>query len=96
MNLSRSEMEIITSLVLSYFLASEIFGIARVTNKEEAGLVERNLVGEKLIFSIIQSNAAGFSFNEVVSDKIRASAGKLLIAKSIESLLHDLEKEINQ
>jgi hypothetical protein len=90
-----SEVEMITSLLMSYFFSAEIFVKANASKLNRTlGSVPNELLGETVTLSICKSKKQGFTFVHEVSESIKGSAGERVIACSIEDLLLIFEKKL--
>jgi hypothetical protein len=84
----KSEVELITSLLMSYFLSAAIFTKSKVAKENSnLGFVPRELLGESVILSICTNKNTGFTFEHQVPDSIKGNAGEVCIANSINNLL---------
>lgn len=90
-----SEVEMITSLLMSYFFSAEVFIKAKESRTNRSlGFVPSELIGEVVTLRICKSNQTGFTFEHEVSESIRGSVGERVIASSIEDLLLAFEKKL--
>jgi hypothetical protein len=86
--IAKSEVELITSLLMSYFLSAAIFTKSKVAKENgNLGFVPRELLGESVILSICANKNTGFTFEQQVPDSIKGNAGEVCIANSINNLL---------
>ena len=93
--LPKDDIELITSLLMSYFLSSDIF-VKSMSAKDanSLGFVPSELAGEKIKLSICKNIHTGYSFEQKVPNSIKGSAGELAIANSIINLLTEFEDSI--
>jgi hypothetical protein len=90
-----SEVEMITSLLMSYFFTAEIFQKSQdAKESDNLGFVPREMIGEVVTLSILKNKRTGFSFEQVVPDSIRGNVGEVAIASSIMDLLDDFEAKL--
>lgn len=90
-----SEVEMITSLLMSYFFSAEVFIKAKESkSNRNLGFVPSELIGEVVTLSVFKSRHTGFTFEHDVSESIRSSVGERVIACSIEGLLLAFEKKL--
>jgi hypothetical protein len=94
--LPKIEKEMITSLLMSYFLSAEIFvksQVAKETN--DLGFIPKELIGESVSLSICKNKLTGFTFEHSVPETIKGNAGEIAIANSITELLMDYEESLS-
>jgi hypothetical protein len=89
------EIELITSLLMSYFFSAEIFKKAELL-KSENGLnaVEKKLIGETVNLIINKDPNTGYSFQHIISSAIRDNTGEVVVASSVAGLLESYEKAL--
>lgn len=91
----KSEVELITSLLMSYFLSAEIFIKSKAAKEfNNLGFVSRELLGESVTLSICKNKNTGFTFEQQVPNTIKGSVGEISIANSITNLLTEYEESL--
>ena len=92
----QDEVEIITSLLMSYFFSAEIFKKSEEAKSAgELGFVPSELIGKVITLSICKSNTSGFTFEHEVPDTIKGCVGEKVIAESIRAQLTAFETSLS-
>lgn len=93
--MSKDDVEMITSLLMSYYLSADVF-VKSLEAKENnnLGFVAKELLGKKITLSICKNLKTGFSFTHNVPESVKGSAGELAIANSITALLTEFEETL--